>query len=124
MPNEARHLSQAEKNERLSHAIASLSAQSEPFTDWEVTSLFYSALHLVDAFFDHSQGYHPKGHQDRAFLISKATQLRSISVKYLDLYQRSLDARYRLIPINPAQVSNITQNNFQPIKSHIRSLIT
>ena len=85
--------------------------------------LFYSALHFVDAFLDDSQNIHPSSHNDRELYLAKVRQLQPIRRQYLDLYQRSLDARYRLVSMTSAQVSKISQDKFQPIKSHIRFLL-
>ena len=122
MPSKSHHLATAEKNEKISQAIANL-AVTESVTDWEITMLFYSALHFVDAFLDHSRDIHPDTHKHRKHLISTVTQLRPISKQYMDLYERSLDARYRLVRMTPEQVSKINQDKFQPIKTHIRSLL-
>ena len=92
MPSRADHLAQAEKNERLPQAIAEPGALPERATDWEVTTLFYSALHLVDAYLDQSQGVHPVSHRNREWYVSNVTQLRPIVRHYVNLYERSLDA--------------------------------
>ena len=123
MPSKVDHLSQAEKNETVSLEIAVPGALSARSTDWEVTTLFYSALHFVDAFLDHSQSIHPQNHKDRRQWVSNASQLKPISKHYLELYDRSQDVRYLLLLISPAQVSYIYTDCFQPIKSHIKGLL-
>ena len=40
------YLEKAERNEKLADTLASL---PERYTEWEVTALFYSALHYVNA---------------------------------------------------------------------------
>ena len=123
MPSRASHLGQADKNERLAIAIAEPDKFPERATEWEVTMLFYSALHLVDAFLDQSQGIHPISHRSREWYVSNVTQLRPIVSQYMNLYERSLDARYRLISISAEQISRISQDVFQPIRPHIRYLL-
>ena len=123
MPSRVNHLAQADKNERLSRGIAESGTFPEGATDWEVTMIFYSALHLVDAFLDQSQGIHPVSHRNRGWYISNVTQLQPIVRNYIDLYERSVDARYRLVSITAEQVSRIDLEVFQPIKSHIRYLL-
>lgn len=123
MPSEAEHLSQADKNETVSREIAVPGALSSRSTDWEVTTLFYSALHFVDAFLDHHQSIHPKNHSERKKWVSNVSQLKPITKNYLELYDRSQDARYLLLSIPPSEVSNIYANDFQPIKSRIKNLL-
>ena len=123
MPSMAGHLAQADKNERLSRAIGESGTFAEGATDWEVTLLFYSALHLVDAFLGQSQGIHPFSHRNREWYVSNVTQLRRIARNYMDLHERSLDARYRLVSITAEQVSRINRDVFQPVKSHIGHLL-
>ena len=123
MPSRANHLAQADSNERLSRAIAESGVFPERATDWEVTMLFYSALHLVDAFLDQAQGIHPVSHRNREWYVSNSTQLRPIVRNYIDLYERSLDARYRLVPITAGQVIAMYRDRFEPLKSHILRLL-
>ena len=123
MPSRANHLARADKNERLSIAIAQPGIFDERATEWEVTMLFYSALHLVDAYLDQSQGIHPVSHRNREWYVANVTQLRPIVRNYIDLYERSLDARYRLVSISADQVSRINGGVFQPVKSHILNLL-
>ena len=41
----------------------------ERYTEWEVTMLFYSALHYVDAFLA-TRGLHPQSHLERKDLVA------------------------------------------------------
>ena len=47
MPNRSAHLAQAEHNETL---YSHLDQSAPTYADWQVTSLFYAALHYVDAY--------------------------------------------------------------------------
>lgn len=123
MPSRANHLAQADRNERLSQAISETDPIPEGATDWVITLLFYSALHLVDAFLDQSRSIHPSSHRNREWYLSTILQFRPIVRNYMNLYERSLDARYRLVPISPVQGSRIKQDMFQPIRSHVRWLL-
>ena len=97
MPSRAIHLVQADKNERLAQIIGESGTFFERPTDWEVTMLFYAGLHPVDAFLEQSQGIHPASHRTREWYLSNATQMRPIVRHYVNLYERSLDAQYRLV---------------------------
>ena len=123
MPPKDDHLAQALKNERLSGHIRALESD-ENFADWQVTTLFYSALHLVDAFLGDTLNRHPESHRDRGQFVVKLADLKPIAGQYLNLESRSRDARYGLIPITSTQAKQISQSNFQPIKSRILSLLS
>ena len=123
MPTRADHLAQADKNERLAQIIGESGTSFERPTDWEVTMLFYSALHPVDAYLEQSQGVHPVSHRNREWYVSNVTQLRPIVRHCIDLYERSLDAQYRLVSITAAQGSRINRDAYQPIRSHVRRLL-
>ena len=86
MPTRADHLAQADKNERLAQIIGESGTSFERPTDWEVTMLFYSALHPVDAYLEQSQGVHPVSHRNREWYVSNVTQLRPIVRHYVNLY--------------------------------------
>ena len=89
-------------------------------TDWEVTALFYSALHYVDAFLDFTAGLHPRNHRTRNQLVTSRT---TIGLYYLRLYHRSLDARYEAVSIPSLEVDRIHTDDFSPIKDNIRALL-
>ena len=70
------HLTKAERNERFVEAISVI---SERFPEWEITVLFYSALHYASAFLA-SQGHNPEDHRRRNDLIGrlKSAQITKI----------------------------------------------
>ena len=120
MPTREQHIYQAERNERAARVLAETEASEDRLTDWEVTALFYSALHYIDAFLDSMGGIHPTNHTARNGLVASRT---SFALSYLKLYNRSLDARYNVVSLAPQAVAKIIADDFNPIKENIRSLL-
>ena len=89
-------------------------------TDWQVTILFYAALHYVDALLDDIAGIHPKTHTSRNTLVTNRT---AIAPNYMRLYNRSLDARYNLVMFTQKEVDRIIVEDFGPIRENMRALL-
>lgn len=116
MPALHRHLPQAERNESAADAIASL---PDRHPDWEVTMLFYSALHYVDAFLA-TRGLHPRNHCERHDLLSNLTD---ISEYYQILFKRSMNARYHIYHFTPPEADRIRNGAFRRVKEGILALL-
>ena len=116
MLTEQDHLALAERDERFAEALSNLPHR---FTEWEVTALFYSALHYATAFLV-TQGHVPESHSHRNNLVRNLT---SIGIDYRNLYSLSLDARYRGVSFSPRRVSEIRAGPFLRIKEEILSLL-
>ena len=65
---------------------------SNKFVDWESVTLFYSALHLVDAYLVGTYGIQPSNHRLRNNYVNM--YLRSIRLEYLFIYNLSKKSRY------------------------------
>jgi hypothetical protein len=67
------------------------------YPDWEVTTLFYAAVHLVDAYLA-TLKQHPTAHTSRSGRNARNDMvyryLPSIAVEYIQLFQLSKAARY------------------------------
>ena len=96
-----------------------MASYSERHTEWEVTILFYSALHYVDAFLA-TQGAHPKSHQERFGLVSNLT---GVARYYEILFKRSMNARYHLYEFTPLEVNRIKAGAFRRVKEEILALL-
>lgn len=116
MPALHRHLPQAERNERAADDMASL---PERHPDWEVTMLFYSALHYADAFLA-TIGMHPQNHGERHELLSILTDAAEY---YLVLYKRSMNARYHIYQFTPPEVDRIRNGAFRRVKGEMLALL-
>lgn len=89
MPTTAEHRAKAENNEFLVEQL------DNPFWDWAVTSLFYAALHYIEAYFATLvPPVRPGNHQTRDNHIHADGKLARIYVDYRQLEDESRDARY------------------------------
>ena len=112
MPTTDEFLAQAERNERFAEAASSL---AERFTEWEVTALFYAALHYVNAFLK-SQDLEPQTHHARGRLVQRHTEAWD---EYHSLYVSSVVARYGLKRYTPAEVDELRAGPFQQVKTEM-----
>ena len=110
------HLALAERNEQFAE---DLSALPQRFPEWEVTALFYAALHYVSAFLT-THGHDPKNHGHRNDLVRRLT---NIGEDYRNLYSLSRDARYRGISYTPQRVDEIKNGPFRRVKEEILALL-
>ena len=124
MPSEAAHVAKAERNERFCDSVTrNLVSAQEPYHDWVVTGLFYSILHYIDAYLDVGLGVHPESHFQRRGLVAKLHQLRPLEGHYTTLYLISLETRYGVSTFTEADVRDIRDNYFTPLRNHIRALL-
>lgn len=69
--------------------------QAHPiYSDWEVTTIFYSALHLVDAYVIKVIPPRPADHTERNRLVRNNPILKKIRAEYDRLYILCRSARY------------------------------
>ena len=116
MPELHQHLPQAEKNERLAESITLL---PERFPDWEITALFYSALHYVDAFLA-TQNVHPRTHDRRIESIRAFVESWE---DFRHLYQVSLNARYLMVPLATEDALAVRNGPFRRVKEEVLGLL-
>src|SRR5947207_2309185 len=76
MPSRDLHRRLAVENEQIAVALLGISPS------WSAVIAFYSALHWVDAFLDHSIATHPGGHRQREIVISRLSALQPIARTY------------------------------------------
>lgn len=117
MPTRQEHLAQAEHNEALSQRL-----EITRYTDWAVTALFYSALHLIDAYLL-ALGMDPKDHAERLRQVASAAALRPVWLRYRNLLDWSIDARYECLPFTTGQVQALRRNSFEPLERHLKTLL-
>jgi hypothetical protein len=114
-----KQVERAEHNERL---YVYLREQGATYNDWQVTVLFYAALHYLRAYAAYNHLPMPKSHEGSWAVISKEAFLkREIASEYAELQNRSEDARCKLIRLPPAE--NLYNIEFQRIKQRIRKAI-
>ena len=68
-------------------------SESSRYADWEITALFYSAVHAVDEYL-HSMGEKPCNHRARNRLVYK--RMWHIRQDYYDLYSLCRRVRYEV----------------------------
>ena len=110
------HLDLAERNEQFADAISFL---LQRFTEWEITALFYSALHYGSAFLA-TQGHNPESHHRRNQLIGELT---GIGTDYQNLFRLSLSARYQRSRYTPERVDAVKAGPFRRVKEETLALL-
>jgi hypothetical protein len=93
------------------------------YLDWQVTCLFYAALHYVDAYLIATTpgGVRPQGHADRG--RQAATVLPAQMLDYRELRDRSEDARYELRQVAQAEVEALRTGQFARIRTQVRGAL-
>jgi len=81
-------------------------ASSRQFLDWEIVTLFYSAVHYIDSYLDRKHGINTIfNHKERNDFVK--TLISRIERTYRLLYHLSQDARYdctiRMSEVNKAK---------------------
>lgn len=112
MATPAEYLAQAEQNERFADTLAGL---PERFTGWEVTALFYAALHYVNAFLA-AHDEEPEFHRQRNKLVGDMTNAQD---DYRMLYEESINSRYLLAAFTPRQVAELRAGPFHRVKTEM-----
>lgn len=62
--------------------------------DWYITGVFYSAVHLIEAYLNAFNGKDSANHVERAKSIKADGFLKNIFPSYKTIYEQSLRARY------------------------------
>jgi len=106
MPGHAYHTRKKKHDFEASKLIHN-SSQGIVFPDWEVVTLFYSALHYVDCHLDRAQSIHPIGHGDRKDYVMNL--LPVIERDYRLLRALSEDARYHDVSVQQPELTRATR---------------
>lgn len=119
------HISKAKRNERFyrKHDL-----NTSTFNEWAVVVLFYASLHYVDAVLSQDISLSdelrdPGDHLTRRKAILRCANLLPILRYYLELYDRSRDARYRRTSFPEGSLHNIKTSLFEPVQSHLRKCL-
>ncbi len=116
MPTVQEYLNKAERNERLSNFLASL---PDRYTEWEITTLFYSALHYVNAFLE-LRGLEAPHHFARYKLVASLT---NFARQYENLSQKSMNARYKMDEFTPQELDSVRTDEFVVVKEGVLALL-
>lgn len=91
MPTVAEHLETARRNHGVSNFL--LDNKSE-YTEWEAICLFYSAVHLLEAYLASMPvPYHPGSQSERSSSVARYFSKECFK-KYALLKDKSIEARY------------------------------
>ena len=110
-----RHLQEASANYRRYQDFL-----KEPQNvQWAIVFLFYSALHLVQAYAcDKSPDLKLKDHEARDSYVAR--ELRFVAKAYEKLKYASIDARYDLIVYDQVRALKFENDCFRPLRIHLR----
>ena len=108
MPSFTQHLAKTRANLEF---VTFLVSSGKSF-DWATTGYFYSAVHLVEAYFDRTKGLHCGNHSDRKSAIVLDAQISHLYSHYRQLETYSKIARYGVKKFDLAYVSGRVQRQF------------
>lgn len=113
------HKIQSQHND---HTNSFLFSVTPLYQDWEITTMFYSVVHLVNAYLDIHLTKYPRTHNQREQLIDQ--YLQQIATDYYTLKDICQRARY-LVETTKLQPNEITEARRcqQTIISEISKLI-
>lgn len=119
MPKKEEHRAKADHNEAFA------SATQNPYWDWAITGMFYSATHFIEAYLA-TVGIHFTSHSLRESYVGKDVKLRPIYKDFRELRFKSEDARY-MEEVPPTQYkekdAQDLMGNLQRIKAALLPLI-
>jgi hypothetical protein len=89
--------------------------------DWAVVALFYTALHLVEAYFVEQHSCPARDHQRRRDRVGAL--LTPLFQHYRTLEDKSQDARYepRHVSFTPEEVQELEDADFTPLVTGLRN---
>lgn len=91
MPAARDHQAQAQHNRQL---LAHLCIGACTHPDWATTVAFYTAVHLLEAYFDRKQKPHSKTHAQRYFTLTSMPELSPVNRSYQELKDLGRVSRY------------------------------
>jgi len=115
-----RHVTKATHNEDFWSFI---NDNHEKYLDWAVVSIFYSAMHFIDAFFG-KKGKHLKTHDMADREIAQDKQLLDIYADYRSLKDYRWKASYWLTKFKKSDIDKDVIPHFNRIKSSILELLS
>ena len=126
IPKDAQfHISKAERNEAFykMHKMDTLDAAT--FNEWAVVVLFYVSMHYIDAVLSQDTLLaddlrDPTDHPTRNRAISQCSGLTPVRSMYLNLYNRSRDARYNRICFPNDFINKLEIISFKPVQQYLR----
>ena len=118
MPNKAAHLKKAKHNESF---YLSFDLYKTSYRDWIVTGIFYSALHLIDAYLV-IKGQHSFSHVTRDDWIKTRRELDMVFFDYRDLKEFRMKASYKCYEFSPDEIKKEVIPLLESIRKNLRLL--
>ena len=91
MPSKSEHLDVARENVA---AMRHLHGAGDRFARWMTTTVFYAAVHVVEAVFAEIEGSHSENHHERNARLRGDRRYRNLWQHYKRLLRESMIARY------------------------------
>ncbi len=115
------HIDQWKHNRRFARSI------DGNYRDWQITAIFYTALHLIDAALD-SLDVQVCDHAQRNDQVRTNGSFASVRQQYLDLYRISRVTRYdanpdQWLPAEYLTVADLVNGLLKPIENGVGHLI-
>lgn len=118
MPNQDEHIKKAKHNESF---YLSLEIDKTPYKDWVVTGIFYTALHLIDAYLA-AKNIHSFSHGMRDDWVKKNRELDQIWLDYRDLKEFRMKASYKIYEFSSEEVKQDVLPLLSSIRNGLRNL--
>jgi hypothetical protein len=117
VPSLDEHLLTSRANEALAEHLAEMHEYG-----WSITCLFYSLLHLVEAYLQ-NQDKASANHGERNHLIRQDEAIGGIHRRYVLLKHESENARYECRRFNAGESTYLRDSIYHPVATHMRTLL-
>lgn len=117
--NKEQHLNRAAHNRRFVESARTLPGD---YRGWQVTAVFYAAVHLLQAYLAAKTRFYPQTHQERDQLVISLPALRPIHDHYSELKRVSVSSRYGCLPVSDQDLQDALAE-FDAIERHLRPLL-
>jgi len=107
MPAKEQHIECATFNESFAHKVHALGPE---YLGWAIVALFYSALHLVNAYIVLALNKHPRSHKKRSTLMSANPILKQVYIDYSDLRACCDNSRYDAVKLTQTDFDDSIQS--------------
>ena len=118
MPNKDAHIKKAQHNEQF-YLIFDL--DKTIYRDWVVVGVFYTALHLIDAYLA-TKNIHPFSHGMRDDWVKKTPELDKIWCDYRDLKEFRMKASYKVYEFSSQEIRKDVLPLLNTIKENLHDL--
>jgi len=118
MPDQNDHIRKSKHNEGF---YKSLSIGQTPYKDWIVVGVFYTALHLIDAYLA-TKNIHPHSHVMRDDWVKRNRELDPIWLDYRELKEFRMKASYKIYDFAAQEIQQEVLPLLDSIRKGLRSL--